>query len=45
MCGKRVYGLQYHVELTEDMLDAWLHEPVLKKEFIETYGIEAYERV
>lgn len=42
--GKRAYGLQYHVELTEDMLDAWLHEPALKKEFVETYGIEAYER-
>ena len=38
------YGLQYHCELTEEMLDYWLHEPALKKEFLETYGSEAYER-
>ena len=42
--GERAYGLQYHCELTEDLLDLWLHEPALKKEFIESYGIEAYEK-
>jgi len=36
---------QYHVELTEDMLDTWLHDPSLKKEFIDTYGIDEFQRV
>ncbi len=38
------YGLQYHIELTEDMLDTWLHDPALKKEFIDEYGTEQYEK-
>jgi GMP synthase (glutamine-hydrolysing) len=42
--GESAYGLQYHVELTEQMLDSWLHKPSLKKEFIDTYGTEAYQR-
>jgi GMP synthase (glutamine-hydrolysing) len=41
--GQHAYGLQYHVELTEDMLDTWVHDPSLKKEFIDTYGIEKYK--
>lgn len=43
--GQHAYGLQYHVELTEHMLDTWLHDPSLKKEFIETYGSETYRKV
>ncbi len=39
------YGLQYHIELTQDMLDMWLHDPSLKKEFIDEYGTERYEQV
>jgi GMP synthase (glutamine-hydrolysing) len=39
------YGLQYHVELSEEMLDIWLHEPSLKKEFIDAYGSEKYQQV
>ncbi|GCE25467.1 GMP synthase [Dictyobacter alpinus] len=39
------YGLQYHIELTEEMLDQWLHDPALKQEFIAAYGIEQYEKV
>ncbi|WP_373323953.1 type 1 glutamine amidotransferase [Dictyobacter formicarum] len=42
--GQHAYGLQYHVELTEDMLDRWLHDPSLKKEFIDTYGTEVYHK-
>ena len=42
---QHAYGLQYHVELTEDMLDTWLHDPSLKKEFIDTYGIDEFQRV
>lgn len=42
--GQHAYGLQYHVELTEDILDTWLHDASMKKEFIYTYGSEAYEK-
>ena len=42
--GERAYGLQYHCELTEEMLDLWLHEPTLKREFIEVYGLETYQK-
>ncbi|GAC1377080.1 MAG: type 1 glutamine amidotransferase [Ktedonobacteraceae bacterium] len=42
--GTHTYGLQYHVELTEDILDHWLHDPALKKEFIDAYGSEAYHK-
>jgi len=27
------------------MLDTWLHDPSLKKEFIDTYGIDEFQRV
>ena len=43
--GRHAYGLQYHVELTEAMLNVWLHDPSLKNEFTEAYGTELYERV
>ncbi len=42
--GERADGQQYHCELTEHLLDLWLHEPDMKKEFIEIYGLEAYEK-
>jgi len=42
--GERAYGLQYHCELTEDLLDLWLHESALKKECIDTYGLDQYRR-
>lgn len=38
------YGIQYHVEITEEMFDDWLHEPSLKKEFIDAYGVEQYNK-
>ncbi len=28
-----------------DMLDTWLHDPSLKKEFIDTYGVDEFQRV
>jgi GMP synthase (glutamine-hydrolysing) len=43
--GQHAYGLQYHVEITEEMLDTWLHDASLKKEFIDAYGIEKYRQV
>ena len=38
------YGIQYHVEITEEMFDHWLHEPSLKKEFVDAYGVEQYNK-
>ncbi|HEY7418957.1 MAG TPA: type 1 glutamine amidotransferase [Ktedonobacteraceae bacterium] len=43
--GRHAYGLQYHVEITEDMLNSWLHNPTLKDEFTGAYGIELYHKV
>ncbi len=42
---EHAYGLQYHVEISEEMLDTWLHDPSLKKEFIAAYGSEKYAQV
>jgi len=28
--GRHAYGLQYHIEVTPDMLDTWLHHPDLQ---------------
>lgn len=43
--GRRAYGLQYHIELTEAMLHTWLTEPILKQEFIDVRGLAAYEEI
>ncbi len=43
--GRTAYGLQYHIELTPQMLDTWLHEPSLKEEIISTLGNDEYERI
>jgi GMP synthase (glutamine-hydrolysing) len=43
--GRHAYGLQYHIELTREMLNTWLTDPSLKQEFIETYGSDAYNKV
>jgi GMP synthase (glutamine-hydrolysing) len=43
--GQHAYGLQYHIELTADTLDTWLHDTSMKHEFIATYGSEAYRKV
>ncbi len=42
--GERAYGLQYHCELSEDLIDLWMHEPGMKKEFIDRYGLETYKK-
>jgi GMP synthase (glutamine-hydrolysing) len=43
--GQHAYGIQYHVELTNAMLDTWLHDLTLKDEFIDAYGNEVYKKV
>lgn len=36
--GQRAYGLQYHIELTPDMLNTWLRYPSYKQEIIKIMG-------
>lgn len=43
--GRLAYAVQYHVELTAEMLNSWLTDPELKKEFIDIRGIDAYNTV
>lgn len=40
--GRCAYGLQYHIELTSEMLDLWIHLPELRSEVIQTLGEEGY---
>lgn len=40
--GPHAYGLQYHIELTPDMLNDWLYTPSLKQDMIDAVGIDAY---
>lgn len=41
--GRRVYGLQYHIELTPDMLDTWLHFPDYMEEIVKVSGQETLD--
>jgi GMP synthase-like glutamine amidotransferase len=41
---EHAYGIQYHIEITREMFDTWLGEPSLKKEFVNAYGVERYDR-
>lgn len=38
--GQRAYGLQYHIELNDSMLDTWLYHPDCRKDLLETIGEE-----
>lgn len=40
--GRCVYGLQYHIEPTAEMLDTWIHHPEFKTEIIHILGEEKY---
>lgn len=42
--GKRAYGVQYHIELTEEMLHQWLHHPDWKEEDPSREEVEAVEQ-
>ena len=43
--SQHAYGLQYHLEPTEEMLDEWLHEPTWKQAVIDTDGLATYHRI
>jgi GMP synthase (glutamine-hydrolysing) len=40
--GRCVYGLQYHIEPTAEMLDTWIHHPEFNAEIINILGEEKY---
>jgi GMP synthase (glutamine-hydrolysing) len=41
--GRHAYGTQYHLEITADMLDIWLHFPEYRQEIVNTLGEEAVD--
>ena len=43
--GHRAYALQYHIELTPDMLDTWLRYPDYKKEVVRIVGADGLEQI
>lgn len=43
--GHRAYGLQYHIELTPEMLDVWLRYPDYRKEIIKVLGPDAPDAI
>lgn len=43
--GRRAYGLQYHIELTPEMFDTWLHHPDYSKEIVKLLGPDAPDRI
>ncbi|MBV8822996.1 MAG: type 1 glutamine amidotransferase [Chloroflexi bacterium] len=40
--GMRAYALQYHIELSQEVLAIWLYHPEIKQSLIDTVGIDAY---
>ena len=43
--GRRAYGLQYHIELTPDMLLSWVRYHPWREEAIALLGLVAYESI
>jgi GMP synthase (glutamine-hydrolysing) len=43
--GERAYGLQYHIELDESMLNTWLYHPECKEDMVRAIGNEAYAAI
>jgi GMP synthase-like glutamine amidotransferase len=43
--GRRAYGLQYHIELTPEMLDTWLTYPQYRQEIISILGPDVPEHI
>jgi GMP synthase (glutamine-hydrolysing) len=39
--GESAYGLQFHVEMTPELLEAWLREPGFEREVAELPGVDA----
>lgn len=42
--GRLAYGTQYHIELTPNMLDVWMHHPDYRQEIVNTLGERAADK-
>ena len=43
--GRRAYGLQYHIELTPEMFNTWMHFHPHRQEAIEILGQKRFEHI
>ncbi|GCE24912.1 GMP synthase [Dictyobacter alpinus] len=43
--GRHFYGLQYHIEIDNDILNTWLYHPSMKESIIEVLGLPAYQAI
>jgi GMP synthase-like glutamine amidotransferase len=43
--GQCAYGLQYHIEIDDIMLNTWLYEPSMKEDMLTTLGMEGYQEL
>jgi GMP synthase (glutamine-hydrolysing) len=43
--GNSAYGLQYHIELNDTLLDSWLYHPELLEETLHTFGKDTFHQV
>lgn len=43
--GEYAYGLQYHIELDEAMLDTWLYHPMMKESLLRSIGYEGWHKI
>jgi len=41
--GQHAYGLQYHIEVDDTMLNTWLYTPAMQESMLETLGRDAYQ--
>ena len=43
--GQRAYGIQYHIEITPEMLDTWLKDFSTEKDLIGPYGTTLLQKL
>ncbi|MBV9690091.1 MAG: type 1 glutamine amidotransferase [Ktedonobacteraceae bacterium] len=43
--GRHAYALQYHIELSQEVLAIWLHQPESRQDLIGTVGFDAYAAI
>ena len=41
--GRHAYGTQYHLEVTPEMLDVWLHFPEYRQDIVNILGEDAVD--
>ena len=43
--GRHAYGMQYHIELTPEIIDVWIHYPDYRLEIVNTAGETASDKI